>query len=649
MQLFKSDHTVTTNVTGITSFSMRQSAKAFQILSNNIYSNKIAAILRELGTNAYDSHVESGKGDQPFEIHLPNMIEPWFSVTDHGTGLSPEQIESLYVTYFDSTKTESNDYVGVLGLGSKSPYCYTNQFNIVSRYNGTEYTFTAFVNDSGIPSMANMGSRPTDQHNGVSIIVPVRSDDFKEFERIARSIYARFDVIPIVANGKDIEPMDLIPTADPRVFEMGQTFYYRQYQPMSIAIMGNVAYPLFESSSQAHEILGKYHGYATGLVYRFDIGELDFQASREHLSYIPQTISAIRNRIKEFHKSVLKDVAEQKSQFDTEWQQKVYLNEIRDTKKYFSASRLIVDRYIDVSHFSTVYDVKITQYQLTRSARRTLSTSNQVDTISYDSSNQFFTISPGTTAYKKRIRAHLESHIERVNLYTITGPDTEKLIEYLGNPPVHTEQDLPAHVTARTNTINPTDIVELNCKNFRDGPMWQAATVLDQTKYYVRVSGYNPVDMKVDLKKLQSDLLNSDNPELRKIRITGVRKRAWNRLGSNYIELIPYIRSILETIPNPVAYNTIAKIPRWIRDLTKDDISYVKDNLPIDNLLVLTVQYCHENTQLSKKMTDLFTLCNVPFDNMDHVHTMIDKYPLLAHDSRSVTIEHIVQYVKTAI
>lgn len=647
MQLFKSDHTVTTNVTGITSFSMRQSAKAFQILSNNIYSNKIAAVVRELGTNAYDSHVEAGKGDQPFEIHLPNMIEPWFSVTDHGTGLSPEQIESLYVTYFDSTKTESNDYVGALGLGSKSPYCYTDQFNIVSRYNGTEHTFTAFVNDAGVPSMANMGSRPTDQHNGVSIIVPVRSDDFKEFERIARSIYERFDVIPIVANGKDIEPMDLIPTPDPHVFEMGSNFYYRQYQPMSIALMGNVAYPLFETSSQAHEILGKYHGYATGLVYRFDIGELDFQASREHLSYIPQTISAIRNRIKEFHKSVLKDVNDKKSQFDTEWQQKVYLNKIRNTKTYFSALRLIVDRYIDVSPFMKDHDVKMTHYQLRLGVRKTLSTS-EAETVMYDTDPMFFTIAPGTTAYKKRIRSYLESHPEQGTVYTITGPDTDKLIEYLGNPPIHTEQDLPAHVTARTNTINPTDIVELNRNNFREGPMWQAAKNLDQTKYYVRVSGYNPVDLDVDLKELQSDLMNSNNPELRKIRITGVRKHAWDRLGSNYIELIPHIRSVLENIPNPMAFSTTS-IPRWIRDLTKDEISYVKDNLPIDNPLVLTVQYCHETTQLSKKMTNLFTLCNVPFDNMDHVHTMIDKYPLLDHNPRSVTIEHIVQYVKTAI
>ena len=42
-------------------FSIEASAKAFFILSDGLYSNKIKAVVRELSTNAYDSHVEDRK------------------------------------------------------------------------------------------------------------------------------------------------------------------------------------------------------------------------------------------------------------------------------------------------------------------------------------------------------------------------------------------------------------------------------------------------------------------------------------------------------------------------------------------------------------------------------------------------------------
>ena len=102
------DQPIVSNVGQIGEFRIRNSAKAFNILSSGLYANKIRAIIRELSCNAVDSHVAAGKTDTPFDVHLPNQLEPWFSIRDYGTGLNHEQVTQIYTTYFESTKTASN-------------------------------------------------------------------------------------------------------------------------------------------------------------------------------------------------------------------------------------------------------------------------------------------------------------------------------------------------------------------------------------------------------------------------------------------------------------------------------------------------------------------------------------------------------------
>ena len=76
--------TATTTDTN-SAFTIAATGKAFKILSDGLYSDKIRAIIRELSCNARDSHVAAGNA-APWSIHLPNMDEPWFSVEDFGTG-----------------------------------------------------------------------------------------------------------------------------------------------------------------------------------------------------------------------------------------------------------------------------------------------------------------------------------------------------------------------------------------------------------------------------------------------------------------------------------------------------------------------------------------------------------------------------------
>ena len=155
-------------------FRIKATGKAFRILSDGLYSDKITAIIRELSCNAYDAHVEAGNLDKPFAIHLPTQFEPHFSLRDYGVGLSHDDVIQVYTTYFESTKTDSNDYIGCLGLGSKSPFSYVDNFTIVSYFNGEKRTYNAFMNEEGIPSIALMSTAKSKEHNGIEVSFAVK-------------------------------------------------------------------------------------------------------------------------------------------------------------------------------------------------------------------------------------------------------------------------------------------------------------------------------------------------------------------------------------------------------------------------------------------------------------------------------------------
>ena len=153
------------------SFSIKASPVAFDILSSKLYSNPILAIVRELCTNAYDSHKAAEKEDVPIKINLPSYMEPNFIIRDYGIGLSKEDVMEMYTTFFSSTKSDSNDFTGCFGLGSKTPFSYTSSFSVNSYWNGTKYYFIATKKD-GLPHIFFVKEESTDECNGLEISIP---------------------------------------------------------------------------------------------------------------------------------------------------------------------------------------------------------------------------------------------------------------------------------------------------------------------------------------------------------------------------------------------------------------------------------------------------------------------------------------------
>ena len=307
MKLHTKTNTITKSENFVESnYSIDATAKAFAILSDGLYSNKILAVVRELSTNAYDSHVAAGCPEKPFDVTLPTSLDHEFSIRDYGTGLSKENCMSLYTTYFRSDKTDSNDAVGCLGLGSKSPFAYTDQFMVESFHNGSHMTFSAYKNENDEPVFALLSEQYTDEPNGLRVSFATEVGDSINFKYEAQNVWKYFVTTPnanidveVVSQGDATMSGD-----DWQICNKANRGYAKNE-----LVMGQIGYELDADQFEGDVYDLLWRGY--GLIIHANIGDVDITPSRESLSYNSRTKDFIHNKIK----NILEEISTQTQQY----------------------------------------------------------------------------------------------------------------------------------------------------------------------------------------------------------------------------------------------------------------------------------------------------------------------------------------------
>ena len=342
MQLKTAPNVVSNTLPNTTQYSIKASAKAFKILSDGLYSDKIAAPIRELSTNAYDAHVAKGNINTPFDVHLPSVAEPWFSIRDYGIGMSKQELQTTYTTYFDSNKTHSNDFVGCMGLGSKTPFTLSDAFTVTSVKNGKKTTVINYL-DEDVPNFSIISEEDTDEASGTEIkFTPTEANTYDKLRESAQRILGYFDVTPNLTIGSTKEEVK-VPT---KRLE-GKDWYYVDSQLAhsdSIILMGNVAYPFnfCDVSDDFEKKYGwsntyEYRRLVSNLVFRVPIGNLDITASREEIGWTSEGREYMVNFVERVNNEIKDIMNEQLNDCENFWDARILFNSmVGYNEEYYS-------------------------------------------------------------------------------------------------------------------------------------------------------------------------------------------------------------------------------------------------------------------------------------------------------------------------
>ncbi len=475
-----------TGTTEAKSFTLKTSAHAFKILSNDLYSDKVLAVIRELSSNAFDAHTEANNEATPFFVHLPNKFEPWFLIRDYGIGLSHDDVMNLYSTYFDTTKNDSNEYSGALGLGSKSPFAYAESFSVTSYFNGEKRIYLIDIGEAGVPQINAVEGFPvaTDEHNGLEIQLAVKEDDFGTFESKAKTIYKRYNPLPEVVGVPDFEltKIEYLLTGDgwrivdPKCAE-------RHGSNGAKAIQGTVAYPISLRSMLNVDTDANYHILLSKINVEIDfpIGELDIAPSRESLSYDERTSANIINRAKKVLAEIEKLLNQKFKDCKTLWEARILWNSVFGSGGYDTNAfrALVTERYVSSAkgqvkaikllwrgqkinpniEVETTQDLKIDGFNVKNTRNRRGYGSSRVkhrkfcpgvrhETFTIVASNKvvFFVNDLEKGGVVSRIKCFVEAHDEVSEAYLIRNGTDVALIDFLtlvGGADVRKVSELP--------------------------------------------------------------------------------------------------------------------------------------------------------------------------------------------------------------
>lgn len=275
------------------------------LLSSNLYSQPKDSFIREIVSNAWDSHVEAGNTDTPVIIGInkhTNVLKIY--IRDYGVGISPERFEQIYCSIGSSTKRESNDYIGAFGIGRFASLACSNMVNITSYYDGVFYHYVMSKDGNKIViNLLNSGS--TTEKNGVKIEICDKSEysSIRDYQTaIEKCVF--FPNLYIDSNLECISRLNECKIQHHKHYSVCSTSLD------SKLLLGNVLYPLDTSiinyNSEEKDFIDSIRNL--GIFIKFNIGDLPVTPNRENIIYTKECKKIIVDKIAEARKEFYNNV-----------------------------------------------------------------------------------------------------------------------------------------------------------------------------------------------------------------------------------------------------------------------------------------------------------------------------------------------------
>lgn len=260
------------------------------ILRSGLYTDKIGAVLREYGANAWDANRMVGRGDLPITVHIPTSHDPVLRIRDNGPGLSKSDVLNVFSQYGASTKRATNDAVGCLGIGAKSGFAYADAFTVISwPGDGTRLTYSVFLDETEMGQMNLMDESPSDEPTGVQIEITARHSDIYEFTQKAQKLFQHYEPRPNINITLPAVPDKRVALVNGTIQDAGG------WSSSWFAIMGCVPYRVdLEQLDQT--LIAKCLPRLSGSV-RFEIGDVAIASNREELQYSTKTKATLVQKL----------------------------------------------------------------------------------------------------------------------------------------------------------------------------------------------------------------------------------------------------------------------------------------------------------------------------------------------------------------
>jgi len=304
-------------------FSIEDQGMIFEILRNKMYSDPIRAICREISCNARDAHREVGTPERPIQITLPNDLEPFYKVKDWGPGISPERMVNIFIRYAASTKRSDNLQTGGFGLGAKTPFSYSDTFTILTVYNGVEYNYACFIDETKVGKLALLSSSPTDKDNGTELIIPANKyHDYNLFKDATYKSTKHWDVKPIIKGGSINYKED----DEPVISGEGWAVFNEGWNKDTKIIIDGIEYPIDASELRKFADRKLLDNCSAQIRLYFGVGELTLAANREQVYLDNRTKSMIADRILEMKNSIKDQVESRLKSIDNLWNAQIFFH-----------------------------------------------------------------------------------------------------------------------------------------------------------------------------------------------------------------------------------------------------------------------------------------------------------------------------------
>jgi hypothetical protein len=637
-----------------TFFSIKEenTAHIFSILRGQLYSDKLMAIIREYSTNALDAHVASGV-TKPINISLPSYWgDGKFVVRDYGTGLSDDDIKNVFASYGESTKRNTNNQVGMLGLGSKSAFAYTSTFLITSYHNGIKNIYNAFIDESNKGVVALVSSSDTNE-TGLEITIPIKAQDSKLLIDKCYFFFRYWDNIPTFNNDNIVRQINTF-KASFKTLE-GDNWYIvkKNYgEPTLIVHMGNIAYPVSTENiileSDDRKLLDQ-NGYTIHLMA--EIGDVTNSASRESLELNDKTQKWIINAITNINDEV----------------QKVIQQKVTKCRSVFEAKAI----YYDVSFASMgIQSYKYNGHTITNNMLslpgakikvyyNTLANRARIDNhITCKSNTIYYVASPCTPEYtiKQRLIQNLGDSEKPTLIYFSSDAKAD---EFINNPDlaganlVHVKT-LPAvqSVKSRTPRVAMADAeyYSFNRYGSNNSDHWKVAKEvdLDEEQIYLVISRFSP-----ERNGLKFDISNNTLSDLEQYgikNIIGVKQKHIKSVGDSWLSISEALKKradelyynneqeinkLLEAERVDELFKSMHRYNNYSSDITNPELKYIMELLDsVDN------DYKSSNAYRDIKMISAYINYNIPYVP----YIVNEKQEVLMKDEK---INIISQYMKS--